>query len=209
MDSQPQPMLGSGVGCGGSSVAHSLRERGRIWSVAQERPLPDPRRGASEGRSAVRPTRLSAVPAIQTEPPSADGAAPALFGRGDAQAVIAGALDAARKGTTTIVRVGGEPGVGKSVMLEWASAQAADFEVLRATGLEGESDLAFSCLTTLLRPIVGDIARLMRPRARALAAAMAIEDAPTEALAVCSATLDLLGHAAERRPVLVLLDDAQ
>lgn len=177
--------------------------------MAPERPLPDARRTASAGRSAARPTRLSAVPAIPTERPSADSAAPVLLGRGDAQAVIAGALGAARKGTTMIVRVGGEPGAGKSVILEWASAQAADFEVLRATGLEGESDLAFSCLTTLLRPLVGDIARLMRPRARALAAAMAIEDAPTEALAVCSATLDLLGHAAERRPVLVLLDDAQ
>lgn len=174
-----------------------------------QRPLPAPRRVAAAGQSAARPTRLSAVPAIQTEPPSADGAVPALVGRGGAQAVIAGALDAARKGTTTIVRVGGEPGVGKSAMLEWASARAADFEVLRATGLEGESDLSFSCLTTLLRPLVGDVARLMRPRARALAAAMAIEDAPTEALAVCSATLDLLGYAAERRPVLLLLDDAQ
>ncbi|MCL2536095.1 MAG: hypothetical protein FWE39_18185, partial [Nocardiaceae bacterium] len=47
----------------------------------------------------------------------------------------------------------GEPGVGKSALLEAATTAATDFQVLRARGIESGAELAFSGLRELLAPL--------------------------------------------------------
>ena len=132
-----------------------------------------------------------------------------LVGRARHQDRIASLLDDARHGTAAVVAIVGEPGVGKTALVNWAADTASGFCVLRATWLESEADLSYAGLTTLLHPIRSLVNELTPARAKALASAMAIDDAPTGPLAVCTAMLDLVGRAAERHPVLLILDDAQ
>src|SRR5260221_7252515 len=72
-----------------------------------------------------------------------------LVGRAREQHAIAGALDAARNGESQVVVVHGDPGVGKTALLDWAIEQARDFRVLRAVGVEGEMEFPFAALQQL------------------------------------------------------------
>lgn len=112
------------------------------------------------------------------------------------------------RGAALLVR--GEAGIGKTALLDAlrARAEAAGALVLAARGVESEAQLAFSALTDLLGPLDGHLGRLPEPQAAALAAALALgPPVPGERLAVCVATVGLLGVAAAGRPVLVVVDD--
>src|SRR5205807_1094434 len=87
--------------------------------------------------------------------------------------------------------------------------------VVRARGAETEAELAFSALADLLEPVLGEVAALPAPQAAALRGALALgppvtgPPAPGDRLAVCVATLGVLRAAAQRRPVLAVVDDLQ
>src|SRR5688572_1773810 len=68
--------------------------------------------------------------------------------------------------------VRGEPGVGKSALLGHAIERATGMRVLRASGIDAESELAFAALHRLVRPILDLRARLAEPQAAALAGAL-------------------------------------
>ena len=103
----------------------------------------------------------------------------------------------------------GEPGVGKTALLEDVVAGADGLRVLRTQGLESESPLAFAALHRLLRPVLAQRGRLPVPQARALGAAFGEQDAErVDPFLVAVATLSLLTEAAEERPVLAVVDDA-
>src|SRR4051794_22914593 len=81
--------------------------------------------------------------------------------------------------------------------------------VLTTRGFESESELAFASLTELLRPLEQDISALRDVQREALAAALAIgPPVDAEPLTVCVAALDLVAVAAEREPLLIVIDDA-
>jgi predicted ATPase len=120
-------------------------------------------------------------------------------------------LDGARAGRGGALVVRGDPGIGKTTLLD-ALAERADGEcvVLRARGVETEAELAFSALADLLGPVLGERAVLPPPQAAALGAALALgPPAPGERLAVCVATVGLLRAAARLRPVVAIVDDVQ
>ncbi|WP_306215674.1 helix-turn-helix transcriptional regulator, partial [Actinoplanes sp. RD1] len=104
----------------------------------------------------------------------------------------------------------GEPGAGKTALLTRLLARLRDVTVLAATGFEAESALPFAALGDLLRPLLPGLGELPEPQARALGTALALTGpaGPVEPYAVCLATLTLLTAAAERQPVLVVVDDA-
>ena len=132
-----------------------------------------------------------------------------IVGRADELSRIDRVLEAAREGRSEVLVVRGEPGIGKTSLLEAAAERAADFTVLRARGVESEAELPFSGLLELLRPVAAQIDRLPEPQAGALRSALAL--GPTDGadrFAACAGTLGLLSLASEDRPVLVLLDDA-
>lgn len=132
-----------------------------------------------------------------------------LVGRGPERALLAALVDRARHGTAGAAVVRGEPGVGKSALLEAVVADTDAVLVLRAQGVEVEAPLAFAALHRLLRPLARLREHLPPPQARALAVAFGEDDGPAvEPFLVGVATLSLLTAAAEERLVLCVVDDA-
>ena len=78
-----------------------------------------------------------------------------LLGRESERAGIDALLENARAGRSGALVVRGEPGIGKTALLDYARQQAAPMAVLSAAGVEAESDLAFAGLHELLRPVLG------------------------------------------------------
>src|SRR5690242_8846962 len=103
----------------------------------------------------------------------------------------------------------GAAGIGKTVLLDHLAERATpDVVVLRATGVETESELPFVALSDLLTPVFEHRSVLPAPQAAALEAALALgPPAPGDRLAVCVAALAVLRAAASDRRVLVLVDD--
>jgi DNA-binding CsgD family transcriptional regulator len=134
-----------------------------------------------------------------------------LHGRVEERARLATLLDDARAGRAGTLLLHGEPGVGKSALLEDLVATAGDdVRVLRAQGVESEAPLPFAALHRLLRPVLGILDRLPAPQARALRAAFGqADDIAVEPFLAALATLSLLTEAAEDATVLCVLDDAQ
>ncbi len=132
-----------------------------------------------------------------------------LVGRASERAVLTGLLERARHGNAGCVVVRGEPGVGKSALVDELVGLAGDALVLRTQGLEVEAPLAFAALHRLLRPLGRRREQLPAPQARALRVAFGEEDGPTvEPFLVAIATLSLLTAAAEEQLVVCLVDDA-
>jgi len=134
-----------------------------------------------------------------------------IYGRDAERAHLADVVEAARVGTSTALVVRGEAGAGKSVLLDDLSERAEGFRTLRALGVESESELAFVGLRQLLAPLLGELHALSAPRREALASALGLGEAETtpDRFLIATAVLDLLANAAERGPLLAIVDDAQ
>src|SRR4051812_29567865 len=120
-------------------------------------------------------------------------------------------LGSLRAGHGRALVVHGDPGIGKTTLLDALAARCSDdVVVLRARGVETEAELAFAALSDLLAPVAGAIGRLPDAQSTALAAALALgPPAPGDRLAVCVAALGLLRAVAAERPVIVIVDDLQ
>ena len=119
-------------------------------------------------------------------------------------------LDAAQHGPSSAVIMHGDPGVGKTALLDAAAGIARGFTVLRARPLQAESELPFAGLADLLRPLLGLLDRIPPPQAAALSGALAIGPAtPGDRFAAAAATISLLAAGGEASPVLAVIDDAQ
>jgi DNA-binding CsgD family transcriptional regulator len=132
-----------------------------------------------------------------------------LYGRDAERSAVTALLDAARNSRSGVLVLRGQAGAGKSALLQDAVEQASDLQVLEARGIESEAELAFAGLHQLLRPILGQVDGLPGPQATALRAAFGLEQGRVEdRFLVALAVLSLLAEAAERRPVLCVVDDA-
>jgi DNA-binding CsgD family transcriptional regulator len=133
-----------------------------------------------------------------------------LLGRAAECERIERLLAGARAGTSGALVIAGEPGVGKTALLEHAAAGAAGMTVLRARGIQSEAEVPFSGLLELLRPLLPRIASIPAPQAAALQGALALAPArERDRFAIGAATLSLLATSAEERPLLALVDDVQ
>ncbi|MFI6520346.1 ATP-binding protein [Spirillospora sp. NPDC050679] len=132
-----------------------------------------------------------------------------LYGRENETSVIDRVLETVRSGGSAALVVSGEPGIGKTALLDHAAGRAEGLQVIRRLGVESESDLPYAGLHLLLRPVLDRSADLPAPQARALEAALGLVGTGTaDRLLVGLAVLSLLARAAEDRPVLCLIDDA-
>jgi AAA ATPase domain len=119
-------------------------------------------------------------------------------------------LEQARAGHSGVLLIRGEAGIGKSALCEYGAEQAQAMTVLRARGVDTESELAFSGLAELLQPTLGHLEEIPKPQAAALAAALAIgPPVHGDRFTICAATLSLVGVAADAAPILAIVDDAQ
>lgn len=132
-----------------------------------------------------------------------------LRGREQELAALGEVLERARTGQGSPMLLRGQPGVGKSALLEDAVAAAEDLTVLRTRGVESEAPLPYAALHRLLRPVLGRLDDVPAPQASALRAAFgeSAEDAGDRHL-VFLATLNLLSEVAGDRPVAAVVDDA-
>jgi hypothetical protein len=108
--------------------------------------------------------------------------------------------------------VAGDPGIGKTTMLNDAArvAECAGVRVLRCSGVQAESNIAFAGLNQLLRPVVDRLVNRADGAADLLRAALGLDPSKAADLyRVALATLELLADVAGESPVLVIADDAQ
>src|SRR6266536_4562800 len=135
-----------------------------------------------------------------------------LLDRRGERAAVDRVLDRARAGNSAVLVVRGEPGIGKTVLLDYAAsrASASDLRVVRARGVESEMELAFAGLHQLCVPLLGRLEQLPKPQRDALAVAFGMREgqAPDRFL-VGLAVLSLLAATAEDQPLACLVDDAQ
>jgi DNA-binding CsgD family transcriptional regulator len=135
---------------------------------------------------------------------------PMLRGRQEERAVLDGLLDEARAGGSGVLVLRGEPGIGKTALLEHASESASEFRMLRAVGVESEMELAFAALHQVCAPVDDFVDRLPAPQRDALEVTFAVSaGAAPDRFLVALATLSLLSEAAQERPLLCVVDDAQ
>lgn len=144
-----------------------------------------------------------------------------LIGREAERRAIERLVAGARVGTSGVLLITGEPGIGKTALVDEAAALAAGLRVLRARGTEAEQEIPFGGLLQLLRPALGELDRIPPPQRTALTAALALttplgevvpevgKRAPADRFAVGAATLSLICRYAESVPVAIFLDDAQ
>src|SRR3954469_23189543 len=119
-------------------------------------------------------------------------------------------LHAARGGDGGALLVHGEPGVGKTALLDYAVEAASGFGVARTVGVEGEIELAFAALQQMCSPFLELLERLPAPQRDALAVAFGLSAGPApNPFLVGLAAFGLLSEAAEERPLLCVVDDAQ
>src|SRR5690348_8417954 len=135
-----------------------------------------------------------------------------LQGRQIQQAAIDALLEQAGAGASGALVLRGEPGIGKTALLDYAADRASgQMPALRAVGIESEAELPFAGLHQLVRPALDRLGALPGPQSSALAAAFGLAqtaDGPTSAGDRFLVGVGALSLLAELAPVLCLIDDA-
>jgi DNA-binding CsgD family transcriptional regulator len=132
-----------------------------------------------------------------------------LYGRDPERARFGELLDGARSLRSAVLVISGEPGVGKSALLEEARDLADGMTILSGGGVESETHLPFAALHQIVRPVLHYVESLPQTQADALRGALGLVAGGSDRFLVSLAALSLLAEAAERQPLLCLVDDAQ
>jgi DNA-binding CsgD family transcriptional regulator len=133
-----------------------------------------------------------------------------LVGRRQECATLDAMLGDVRGGSSRVLVLQGEPGVGKTALIMYAVRAATAFRVARAVGVESEMELAYAALHQLCAPMLEELDALPAPQRDALGTAFGLTAGrPPEAFLVGLATLSLLSAAAGDQPLLCVIDDAQ
>jgi DNA-binding CsgD family transcriptional regulator len=119
-------------------------------------------------------------------------------------------VTSARAGQSRVLVLRGEAGIGKTTLLEHLASCASECRIARATGVESEMELAFAGLHQLCAPFRDRLDRLPAPQRDALGTAFGLRDGSApDRFMIGLAVLSLLSDAAEDRPLVCLVDDAQ
>src|SRR5215469_5392435 len=134
--------------------------------------------------------------------------APALTGRGRECGTLDQLIEAVRAGASRVLVVRGEPGVGKTALLDYLAGHASGCRVVRAAGVETEMEFAFAGLHQLCAPMLDHLDRLPVPQGEALRTAFGMSAGPApNRFFIGLAVLDLLSEVAGERPLLCVVDD--
>jgi len=135
-----------------------------------------------------------------------------LFGRESELDAIFELLDADARGSGAVLVLRGDPGIGKSALLERARCRARQqgLRVLETGGAETESELPFSGLERLLHPVIADVGKLPdRQRLALLSAVGSIDGSSPNVFLIGLGALNLVADAATHSPLLIVVEDAQ
>jgi len=136
--------------------------------------------------------------------------AKSLLGRQRERAALSQLLFDVRSGRSRALVLRGEPGIGKTALLDDLCTRADDVVLARVAGVESEMELAFAALQQLCAPMLDKLAGLPDPQRDALGVAFGLSTGPPpDRFLVGLAALSLLSEAAEQQPLLCVIDDAQ
>jgi DNA-binding CsgD family transcriptional regulator len=133
-----------------------------------------------------------------------------LVGRASESTVLDQFLAAVRGGESRALVLHGEPGIGKTALLEFLVKRAADCRVISVSGVQSEMELAFAALHQMCAPLFDRLTTIPAPQAAALRITFGLDSGPVpDRLLVGLAVLSLLAEAATEQPVLCVVDDEQ
>jgi hypothetical protein len=134
----------------------------------------------------------------------------ALRGRGSERAMLDRLLESVRAGRSAVLVLRGEPGIGKTALLDYIVDRSVGCRVARAVGVQSDMELAFAGLQQLCGQLLDGLDRLPAPQRDAMRVAIGLTAGPApDRFLVGLAVLGLLSEAAAGRPVVCVVDDAQ
>lgn len=134
------------------------------------------------------------------------------MGRDRERYALVHVIEQAVAGHGVAIVVAGDPGIGKTTLLNEAArdAERSGVRVLRCSGVQAESNIAFAGVNQLLRPVVDRLVNRADGPADLLRAALGLDSSKAADLyRVALATLELLADVAGESPLLLIADDAQ
>jgi len=138
------------------------------------------------------------------------GRAVQLRGRSGELGVLGRFIEAVQAGESRALVLRGEPGMGKTALLDYLARRASGCRVARAAGVQSEMELAFAGLHQLCAPMLDHLERLPEPQRAALRTAFGISAGPApDRFLVGLAVLGLLSEVAGEQPLLCVVDDEQ
>lgn len=133
-----------------------------------------------------------------------------MKGRHDECGLLDGVVRSIRRGESRSLVLSGEAGIGKTALLDYLIDSASDLTVIRSSGIESDMELAYASLHQLCLPLLDPLERLPAPQRDSLRVVFGVSAGPApDRFLVALAVLSLLAEAAEQRPVLAVIDDAQ
>ncbi len=139
-----------------------------------------------------------------------DRPAAPLVGRSRERRVLDRLVTDVVAGSSRVLVLRGEAGVGRSALLVALAERVAGWQVVRAAGVEAETGLAHGGLHQLCAPLLGHLPALPLPQREALATVLGLTPGPApDRFLVALATLSLVGAATARGPLACIVDDVQ
>jgi DNA-binding CsgD family transcriptional regulator len=133
-----------------------------------------------------------------------------LKGREVERDTLEGVLTAIQAGQSRVLVMHGEPGVGKTALLDYVADGAAGCRVIRAGGVESNMELAYAALHQLCAPMLDRLDHLPPPQRDALGTAFGLSSGPApDRFLIGLAVLSMFAGAAEEQPLVCLIDDLQ
>ena len=133
-----------------------------------------------------------------------------LRGRASECALLDDLVSAVGRGEGRSLVLRGEAGIGKTALLDHLIASASDLTVVRAAGVESDMELAYAGLHQLCGPLLDRLEGLPGPQRQAMEIVFGLSTgAAPDRFLVGVAVLSLVSQAAEQRPLLCVVDDAQ
>jgi DNA-binding CsgD family transcriptional regulator len=138
------------------------------------------------------------------------GRAAGLTDRRSEREMLDQLLGSVRAGESRALVVRGDPGVGKTALLDYLVDQAHGCRVAHTVGVQSEMELAFAGLHQLCAPVLGHAERLPGPQHDALLTAFGMSSGPPpDRFLVGLAVLGLLSEVAAEQPLICVVDDEQ
>jgi hypothetical protein len=141
---------------------------------------------------------------------SSEGRGQRLRGRDSECETLSGLVADAHLGTSRVLVLRGEAGVGKTALLGYIAEHASGFRCVEVAGVQSDMELAFAGLQQLCAPLLTHLDELPEPQREALNVAFGRGVGPTpDRFLVGLAVLSLIAATATEQPLLCIVDDAQ